>query len=61
MIAALGGWVIILVILAAIVAIALIAIRAMGINVPPWVGQVLGVVLVAVVIILAVRFLLAFA
>ena len=47
-----------LILIAACVAIALIAIRAMGIDVPSWVIQILWVVVIAVVAIAAIRFLL---
>jgi hypothetical protein len=64
LIAQLAGWgfgqlAIAMIIILAVVAIVAIAVRAMNIPVPAWVWQVLGVILVAAVCIVAVRFLLS--
>lgn len=55
---ALGYWVILAIIVAAIVGVLLVVIRTTGVSVPPWVGQILWIVLVAVVAVVAIRFLL---
>jgi hypothetical protein len=48
-----------LIIVAAIVAVVLIVLRAMGIAVPAWVVQILWVIAIAAVGILAIRLLLS--
>lgn len=48
-----------LIVLAAVVAVFLIALRNMQIAIPPWVTQIIWVVGVAVLAILAIRFLLS--
>lgn len=53
-----GEWIIWIVILAAIIAVALVGLRAIGFQPPPWVWQIFGILLVAFVVILAIRFLL---
>ena len=47
-------WVIIV---GGLIAIVLIALKGMGVPLPPWVWQVLGVLLIVVVCILAVNFI----
>jgi len=53
----LGGWAILLIILAAVVAIVLIACRAMGVGIPPWVISVGWVLVIAFVCVGAVKLL----
>lgn len=53
-IAGLAVWVILLI---AIVAIVIVATRAMGVPIPSWVWNILGIVLIAVVAIVAVKFI----
>lgn len=48
-----------LIVIAAVVAIFLIAVRTMGIAIPQWVIQILWVVGVAMLAIIAIRFLLS--
>ncbi len=50
-------WIIIAIVLCGIVGIALIAARKAGITVPDWVWQILGIILVVVVAVLAIKFL----
>jgi hypothetical protein len=47
-------WVIIVV---ACLAVAFIAVKACGVPVPPWVWQIIGIVVIAFVAICAIRFL----
>ena len=47
--------VILCIVVAAVIGIGLIAIRAAGISVPPWVGQIFWIVVVAVFAILAIK------
>ena len=47
-----------IIIIAALVAIVFIAVKAMGVPVPAWVVQILFVVLIAIVAIFAIKFLL---
>lgn len=54
-----GDIVIAIVIIAAVVAVMYIALRQFGVAIPPWVIQIFWVVVVAVVAILAIRFLLS--
>lgn len=54
-IAGMAIWVIIV---AAVVAVALIACRAMGVPIPPWVVQVFWVLIIAVVCVFAIKFLM---
>jgi hypothetical protein len=54
-----GNVLIAVVIVAACVAVVYIALRAYGITVPPWVAQIGWVLVVAVVAVLAIRFLLS--
>lgn len=49
-------WAILVVVLGAVAALVLVALRQFGINVPPWVQQVFWIVAVAVVVILAIWF-----
>lgn len=51
------SWVLTLIIVAAVVAIALVAIRAMGVDVPPWVVQILWILVIAIVAVAAIKFL----
>ncbi len=51
------GWVILLIIVVAVVAIGLIFLRVAGIQVPQWAWQVFWIVVAAVVCILAIKFL----
>lgn len=53
----LGGWAILLIILAAVVAIVLIACRAMGVPIPGWVVNVGWVLVIAFVCVGAIRLL----
>lgn len=58
-----GAWgigeiVIAVILIAAVVAILFIAVNAMGVQIPNWVVQIFWVVVIAVVAILAIRFLL---
>jgi len=46
-----------IIVLAGVCAIALVATRAMGINIPQWVFQIFWIVIVVVVAVLAIRFL----
>jgi hypothetical protein len=55
----LGQLLIYVVVIAACVALAVIAIRQFGISIPSWVAQVFWVVVVAAVVIVAIRFVLA--
>lgn len=52
-------WIIVLIVVAAVVAIGLVALRAAGVVVPPWVQQIGLILLVAFVAVLAIRFLLS--
>ena len=47
-----------IVIVAALVAVVIVAVKAMDIAIPPWVWHIFGVILVAVVSIVAIRFLM---
>ncbi len=51
-------WCIALIIIIAVVAILFIFIRVSGVNIPQWVWQVIGIVIAAIVCIVAIRFLL---
>lgn len=58
------GWgfaefIIAIVILAAIVAVMYVALRQFGVGIPPWVIQIFWILVVAVVAILAIRFLMS--
>jgi hypothetical protein len=50
-------WVVVGIVVAAVIGIALIVIRQAGIQIPGWVGQVGWIVLLAVVAIVAIKFL----
>ena len=54
-----GHWAIILIVVAAIVGIALVVIRAAGIAVPSWIITILWIILAAIVGVLAIRILLS--
>lgn len=54
-----GNIVITCIIVAAVIGVALIAARVFGVTIPQWVWQILGIVVVAVIAIVAVRFLLS--
>lgn len=47
------------VVICAVVAIAVVAVRAMGLQVPGWVWHILTIIAVAVVAILAIKFVLS--
>lgn len=47
-----------IIVLAAVIAILLVALKAFGITIPPWVVQIFWIVVVAVVAIVAIRFIL---
>lgn len=55
--AGIADWAILFILVAAVVAIAVVAVRTMGIPIPGWVWTILGIILVAVVAILAIKFL----
>jgi purine-cytosine permease-like protein len=55
----LASWLIVAVVIAGIVAIAMMAIRATGVAVPPWVAQILWIVLVVVLAIVGIRIILS--
>jgi hypothetical protein len=57
--ATLGGWIIVAIVVAAIVAILLVFVRASGIGVPPWVVQILWIILAAALAILAIKLVLS--
>jgi hypothetical protein len=48
-----------IVVLAAVIALVYVALRQFGIEIPQWFKQVIMIVVVAVVVILAIRFVLA--
>jgi hypothetical protein len=52
-----AGIAILIIIVAAIVAIVFVACRAMGVSIPGWVVHVFWIVVIAVVCILAIKFL----
>jgi hypothetical protein len=54
-----GGVLIAVVVVAACLAVVYVALRAYGISVPPWVAQIGWILVVAVVAVLAIRFLLS--
>jgi hypothetical protein len=54
-----GGLLVDVVIIAAAIAIVLIACRAFGVSIPPWVIQIFWVCVVAVVAVVAIRFVLS--
>lgn len=56
---AIGGWAIVLLIIAGIVAVALIAMRAIGVQPPSWVVQILWVLLIVCVGVVAIKFLMS--
>lgn len=56
-----AGWAILAVVIAALVGIVLVAVRAAGVGIPPWVIQVFWIVVIAVVCILAIKFVVQFA
>lgn len=53
-----AGLAIYIVLIAAVIAVVLIACRAMGVVIPPWVTQVLWIVVIAAVCIWAIKFLM---
>lgn len=57
--AALGGWAIILIIVAGIIGIAFIVARAAGLTIPPMVVQILWVVFAVCVGVVAIKFILS--
>ncbi len=50
-------WIVIAIVLAGVIGIAMIAIRAAGIDIPGWVIQILWIVLVVIVAVVAIKFL----
>jgi hypothetical protein len=46
------------IVLAGVIGIAIIAIRAAGLNIPPWVIQIFWIVVIVVVAVFAIRFLM---
>ena len=55
----LGQLAIAVVIIAAVVALVYVALRQFGIQIPPWVVQVFWILVVAIVVIAAIRFVLS--
>lgn len=51
-------WIVILIVVAAALGIGLVVLRASGIGVPPWFGQLAWIVVLAVAAILALRFIM---
>lgn len=54
-----GQILIAIIIVAACLGVTLVAVRAMGLEIPAWVWSILGIIAVAVVAILALRFVLS--
>ncbi len=50
-------WVLVAIVVCGIIGIALIAARQSGIEIPGWVWQILGIILVVVVAVVAIKFL----
>lgn len=50
-------WAVFIVLAVAIAALVMLAVRSMGVNVPPFVSQALWIVVIAVVVIVAILFL----
>ncbi len=50
-------WIVIAIVLAGVIGIAMIAIKAAGIDIPGWVIQILWIVLVVIVAVVAIKFL----
>jgi hypothetical protein len=55
----LASWAIWLIIVAAVLGIAWVVVKQMGIPIPAWVGQILGIIFLAIVGVLAIKFLLS--
>lgn len=55
----LGELLVTVVVVAALIAVVWIALRAFGMSPPPWAVQILWVVVIAVVAVVAIRFLLS--
>lgn len=55
----LGQIAIAIVVFAAVVALVYVALRQFGISIPEWVANVVWIVIVAVVVILAIRFVMS--
>lgn len=47
------------IIICGLIAIAYIVIKAMGVPIPPWFWQVLGIILIVIVGVLAIKFLMS--
>lgn len=54
---AVAGWVIIAIVVAAIIGIGMVVLRATGVAIPPWVITIFWIVLVAFVAVVAIKFL----
>lgn len=54
-----GEWAIALVIVAALVAVVCVALRKFEITVPDWLVKILSICLVALVVVVAIRFLIS--
>lgn len=52
-------WIVIAIVVVAVVAIFYVAMKAMGMQPPPWVIQIFWIVVIAVVAIVAIKFLLS--
>jgi hypothetical protein len=52
-------WVICIIIVAAVIAVMYVALNQFGITIPPWAVRIFWILVVAVVAILAIRFLLS--
>lgn len=53
-----GGLAIYIVIIAAVIAVVLVACKAMGVAIPSWVSHVLWIVVIALVCVWAIKFLM---
>jgi hypothetical protein len=51
---------VLLIVVAAVVMIAVVALRAMGVEIPPWVKQIGWIILIAIVAVLAIKFVAAY-
>lgn len=54
-----GSLAIAVIVIAAIIAVVFIAVRAFGLPIPQWVWQIIGVIIVAFVCIFAIRLLMS--
>ena len=48
------------IVLAAVIAVVVVAIRAMGVNIPAWAVQIFWIVIIAIVALIAVAILISF-